>query len=1204
MVRNKARLVAQGYTLKEGMDYDEVFAPVVRIEAIRLFLAYASFKDFVVNQMDVKSAFLYSKIEEETASTPMETSKPLLKDENAKDVDVHLYRSMIGSLMYLTSSRPDIMFAVCACARFQVTPKVSHLHDVKRIFRYLKDRKSTKRGCQFLGSRLISWQCKKQTVVADFTTEAEYVDASNCCGQAINLISIQSRFSVMSLEQRQAQNNDKGFIDSGCSRHVLLLLKGSNTEPFVLSKPSDLDATKFSYCCFIMVFCIFLDSLLPLNMVIIASHKVYEAEIKGQSSSSLNSQNVAFVSSDNTSSTNEAVNTVHSVFAASSQGQASTSTYADDVMFSFFSNQSNSSQLDNEDLEQMDTDDLVTLLENAGYQEVKGTKMETIQEGLYQWRLLLIPWLLLMGWVMIRAIKIKKDLQTLPKWPFYLQVYPVQLLRNFVPTAVIKNSGKVPVNAAKQSSLRVAASASIARYVNTAANRPTVNECLVLSPDFKLPNENQVLLKVPRQNKRKAAQSLLTPNLDFMKPFGCPVTILNTLDHIGKFDRKADKGFLVGYFVNSKAFRVFNSRTRRVEENLHIKFQENKPNVAGRDDKDAGDVLDKGDQCVRKGSGIDDQEKTDSGTQNVGTTEPSINTASTNVNTEVGAEVDINNLELSTVVSHILTTRVDKDHPKERIIRDLNLATQTRRILSFSKENAIVSCINKQRRTNHKDYQNCLFACFLSQQESKKDRDDILLVQVYVDNIIFGSAKKSLCGEFKQIMHKRFQMSSMRELTFFLGLQVKQKDDGIFISQDKYVADILKKFDFTTVKTTSTLMEPNKTLIKDAKAEDVDVHLYRLMIGSLMYLTASKPGIMFTVYACARFQVTPKTSHLHVVKRIFRYLKVFDSKTKHIEIRHHFIRDSYEKKLIQVIKIHIDHNVADLLTKAFNVKTVNDDVLIQALVDGKKVVVNEASIRRDLRLDDAAGTACLPNAAIFEEWGIFFNPSLTKKVFANTKRVGTGFSEKKHKPRRKQRMETKVSQDELPTEDHIPTPSHDPLPSGEDRLQLNELMEICTKLSDKEDAFKPGRIAEIDVDEDLSLINETTQDQGRINDQDLFRLHYLNGDEVFVDVTTGENLEQDLITLMDIKAAKPKAKGVTIQEPSEFKPTSLSQPPQAKDKGKGIMVEPGKPLKKKDQITLDKEVVRKLEDEIKAKMDEEERVAREKNEANIAVIEE
>ncbi|GJT23627.1 putative ribonuclease H-like domain-containing protein [Tanacetum coccineum] len=272
VIKNKVRLVAQGYTQEEWIDYDEVFAPVARIEAIRLFLAYASFKDFVVYQKDVKSAFLYGIIEEEiyrgkidktlfirrdkgdillvqvyvddiifgstkkslfnafeklmhekfqmnymgeltfflvkqkndgifisqdkyvaeilkkfrftevkTASTPMETQKPLLKDEDGEEVDVYLYRSMIGSLMYLTSSRPDIMFAICACARYQVNPKVSHLHDVKRIFKYLKDRKSTTGGCQFLGCRLISWQCKKQTVVANSKTKAEYVAASSCC---------------------------------------------------------------------------------------------------------------------------------------------------------------------------------------------------------------------------------------------------------------------------------------------------------------------------------------------------------------------------------------------------------------------------------------------------------------------------------------------------------------------------------------------------------------------------------------------------------------------------------------------------------------------------------------------------------------------------------------------------------------------------------------------------------------------------------------------------------------------------------------------------------------------------------------------------------------------------------------------------------------------------------------------------------------
>ncbi|GJR20634.1 putative ribonuclease H-like domain-containing protein [Tanacetum coccineum] len=260
--RNMARLVAQWYTQEEGIDYDEVFAPVARIEAIRLFLAFASYMGFIVYQMDVNSAFLYGTIDEEvyvsqppgfvdpdhpkkvykvvkvcmdcikllelaeilkkfnlvsvkTAITPMDTKVVLTKDEEAVDVDVHLYRSMIGSLMYLTASRHDIMYAVCVYSRFQVTPKTSHLNVVKRIFKYLKgksnlglwyprespfdleafsdsdydgsnlDRKSTTGGCQFLGQRLISWQCKKQTIVATSTTEAEYVAAANCCEQVL-----------------------------------------------------------------------------------------------------------------------------------------------------------------------------------------------------------------------------------------------------------------------------------------------------------------------------------------------------------------------------------------------------------------------------------------------------------------------------------------------------------------------------------------------------------------------------------------------------------------------------------------------------------------------------------------------------------------------------------------------------------------------------------------------------------------------------------------------------------------------------------------------------------------------------------------------------------------------------------------------------------------------------------------------------------
>nr|GFA41259.1 hypothetical protein [Tanacetum cinerariifolium] len=250
VVRNKARLVAQGYTQEEGIDYDEVFAPVARIEDIRLFLAYASFMGFTVYQMDVKSAFLYGTIDEEvyvmqppgfqdptfpakvykvekamqredfilvqvyvddiifgssnpqpcrefealiysdvrSSNTPMEKENPWGKEGIGKDVDLHLYRSMIGSLMYLTASRLDIMFAG--------HPKLGLWYPKESPFDLVaysdsdydgasKDHKSTTGGSQFLGRRLILWQCKKQTIVATSTIEAEYVAAASCCGQVL-----------------------------------------------------------------------------------------------------------------------------------------------------------------------------------------------------------------------------------------------------------------------------------------------------------------------------------------------------------------------------------------------------------------------------------------------------------------------------------------------------------------------------------------------------------------------------------------------------------------------------------------------------------------------------------------------------------------------------------------------------------------------------------------------------------------------------------------------------------------------------------------------------------------------------------------------------------------------------------------------------------------------------------------------------------
>ncbi|GKB92394.1 retrovirus-related pol polyprotein from transposon TNT 1-94, partial [Tanacetum coccineum] len=547
-----------------------------------------------------------------------------------------------------------------------------------------------------------------------------------------------------------------------------------------------------------------------------------------------------------------------------------------------------------------------------------------------------------------------------------------------------------------------------------------MTECLVLSPDFKPLDESQVLLKVPRQNNMysfdlknvvPSGDSLLPttfwtkavntacyvqnrglvtkphnntpyelllgrpPNISFMRPFGCPVIILNTLDPLGKFDGKADDGFLVGYSINSKAFRVFNTRTRKVNESLHINFLENKPNVVGSgpkwifdidsltksmkyepvttenqtngdvgietnvnagqagqekasdheyillplrlsnsllssstqstDDKDADEVLDKGDDYkvwrlvdLPKGKhaigtkwvyrnkkderGIVVRNKarlvTQGYTQEKGIDYDEVFAPISRIKAIrlflayasfmgfIVYQMDVKSAFLyGTIEEEVYVCQppgfedpqfLDKVYKVEKALYGLHQAPRAwyETLSTYLLENRF------RRGTIDKT----LFI--------KKDKGDILLVQVYVDDIIFGSTKKSLCVEFEQMMHKRFQMSFMGELTFFLGLQVQQKEDGIFISQDKYVANILKKFDFTTIKAASTLID-NKALLKDEEAEDVDVHLYRSMIGSLMYLTASRPDIMFVVCACARFQVTPKVSHLHAMKRIFRYLK-------------------------------------------------------------------------------------------------------------------------------------------------------------------------------------------------------------------------------------------------------------------------------------------------------------------------------------------
>ena len=155
----------------------------------------------------------------------------------------------------------------------------------------------------------------------------------------------------------------------------------------------------------------------------------------------------------------------------------------------------------------------------------------------------------------------------------------------------------------------------------------------------------------------------------------------------------------------------------------------------------------------------------------------------------------------------------------------------------------------------------------------KTKEKDMLLVQIYVDDIIFGATNVFLCEKFSKCMHNEFEMSMMGGLNFILGFQIKQLKKGTFINQAKYIKNLLKRFNMEEAKTIKTLMSSSIKLDKDEKGKSIYQTMYRGMIGSFLYLTASRPYIMYNICLCARFQSCPKESHLSAIKRILRYLK-------------------------------------------------------------------------------------------------------------------------------------------------------------------------------------------------------------------------------------------------------------------------------------------------------------------------------------------
>nr|GEV26721.1 hypothetical protein [Tanacetum cinerariifolium] len=553
--------------------------------------------------------------------------------------------------------------------------------------------------------------------------------------------------------------------------------------------------------------------------------------------------------------------------------------------------------------------------------------------------------------------------------------------------------------------------------------------CFVLSPNFKLADESQVLLKVPRKNnmysfdmKNIVPQKDLTcllakvtndesmlwilvvksyfktpyelfkgrpPALSFMRPFGCHVTILNTIDQLGKFDGKSDEGIFVGYSIISKAFRVYSTRTRKVDEHLYITFLENKPMIVGDGPKWLYDIdaLSKLMNYAPVPAGTHSNDFEDSDGHNKDKHGPS--QASKSDNQEIpNAKRSTKTVNIDGLVNTATPTYAD--YPSDPPMLDLE---DTR-----------------------------IFDDAYDDRDEGAEADYNNLETTLVD---LPHGKRAI-GTKWVYRYKRDQRGIVVRNKARLVAQGHRQKEGI--NHDEVFAPVAR-IEAISVKSASTPMETHKPLSKDAAGTDVDVHLYRVVIGSLMYLTSSRPDIMFA--------------------------------TKHIEIRHHFIRDSYEKRLIEMVKIHTDYNVADLLIKAF-------DVTRGGCPPGRgdsveRAITTDASLEAEQTSDNILKTqiTTMPNVDIPQGMDTGGSPSRQEIMGGTSAQTRSEIViEQPYEPPLSEghasrsgegRMEHTV---EL-TDNVPPTPHDSPLTGGytpgsdEGRLKLEELMGLSTELSNR-----------------------------------------------------------------------------------------------------------------------------------------------------------
>nr|GEW09633.1 hypothetical protein [Tanacetum cinerariifolium] len=631
----------------------------------------------------------------------------------------------------------------------------------------------------------------------------------------------------------------------------------------------------------------------------------------------------------------------------------------------------------------------------------------------------------------------------------------------------------------------------------------------------------------------------------------CLVTILNTKDHLGKFDGKADEGFFVGYSLNSKAFRVFNNRTRIMEENLHIRFSENTPNIAKStkacDDAESKSSQDDGfqplsdnekkvDEDPRQEIKCKDQEKEDNvnSTNNVnavGTNRVNAVSANTNnklpFNPEMPAledintfnfssnyedddeEADMNNMDTTIQVSHVPTTIIHKDHPLDLVIGDMHSTTQTRNMSKNLKEHGFVTTIHQ--RTNYKDLQNCLFACFLSQKEPKKTLVDLP----------YG---KRVIGTKWVFQNKKDERGIMIRDKARLVAQGHTQEEGI---------------DHDEVFALVTRIEAIRLFL--AYAFIKDFVMYQMDVKS----TFLYGKIEEEVYICQPLGFEDPDFPDKVYK--------------------------VEKALYGLDQAPKTWKSVRLIMKEGCVERVIWEGQLQALVDGKKILITESTVRRDLQLEDDEVVDCLPNAVIFEHLTL-----MRKRIFwkgytlisnhdgTRSKDMGEGsanLTDPRHtptiiQPSTSQPQKTKQHRKPRRKFTKLPQPS-DPTEHVADETinkEMDDSLESAATTATSLDAEQDR--ADIDASEDIYLVNVH-------NDKDMFGVIDLDGDEVIVESVNV--VEQDKQVVDDITLAK------ALIKIKSAKPKAL------------------KKLSKKDQSTLDEELAFKLQAE-----EEEERIAREK----------